>query len=160
MLASASSITCFSSYHITLLSLRIVHMDLIMCKTKPDHISAFKNVVLRPSITTLTYHFGILAIATTSSRKIPLAVQTSTGPALGGALICRDESQSHVGVKRVENGMFHAARMWSEILWWWAAWNENQELEGKWVYFLWLASRIYVWLDGLNIFNTLFCVPR
>lgn len=75
MVSSASSITCFSSYHITLLFLRIVHMDLIMCKTKPDHISAFKNVVLRSSIATLTYHFGVLAIATTSSRKIPLAIQ-------------------------------------------------------------------------------------
>lgn len=80
MVASASSITCFSSYHITLLSLRTVHMDLIMYKTKPDHMSGYKNVVLRPFVATLTYLFGVLATTMTSSRKISLPLQHIDSP--------------------------------------------------------------------------------
>lgn len=111
MVASASSITCISSYHITLLSLRTVHMDLIMYKTKPDHMSGYRNVVLRPFIATLTYQFGILALPLLLVGKFPCFSSTLTAPALGGALIGRDESQSPVGVKRVEDEMFHATRM-------------------------------------------------
>lgn len=55
----------------------------------------------------------MFALATESSRKTPWLSSTSAGPAVGGVLICRDESQNHVGVKRVEKEMFHAARLWS-----------------------------------------------
>lgn len=78
--ASASSITCFSSYHITLLSLRTVHMDLIMYQTKPDHMAGYKNVVLRPLTATLTYQFALFVTAIPSRRKIPLPLQHTDRP--------------------------------------------------------------------------------